>query len=348
MKTIYKLLIPLAAVLGYVMFISVTENKLEPAEGYPVWMRDTSGLYTDQTSGIIFTGYSGISKTFLTCDDVGHVSRIIVDESTLPVKISVKHLEFSAQMQEELKDFKKKDFEEISVDRENGRMFLVLEGFLFEKPDSMRFKDFEGVYEVKYNKDVMTCDTLLSIKRLEGFKPAFEHTFDNLGLEGFAVSKNYYFCGLENYAFTRTTFTDSTNIYIFDKSYNLKRTIHTSGMKISTACGLYAADDFHLYGVDRNTRQLFYIEFNPDMSVKRTETKGLDLTIPGHKNINEILGTAIESITLDDKGSIYIAIDPAKEFYKPDLYDKKKLTKEELGYFEAIIPILYKYSNPFK
>ncbi|MEO8666456.1 MAG: hypothetical protein ABI462_13275, partial [Ignavibacteria bacterium] len=104
----------------------------------------------------------------------------------------------------------------------------------------------------------------------------------------------------------------------------------------------------NLYGIDRNRLSMFYIKFNEDHSVNKVETKEMDLSIPLHRDINKIIGSAPESITFDAKGNIYVAIDPWIDFYKPDITERKRLSTEELKNFYDGVPMMYKFQNQLK
>jgi len=342
-----RVLTPLIIIIAFILFTILVNGKVEPIDGYPLWIMDSSGNHTNQTSGIYYLGTQSAKKVFLTCDDVGKINKLIIDESKTPPAIEIIEISFSNQVKDMFSNFRKKDFEGIAFNKKRNKIYLSVEGYAYDKKDPLIYKKHEGVYELSCNKDALKFDSLLTINKLKLPETIFEHTQDNVGLEGIALTENYLFFGLENCRNKFQNFTDSTFLYIIDrKTYEVK-IISTKDLKISTVCGLFAANDFEVYGIDRNARGMFRILFNPDFTVDDIETKEIDLQIPNHKDINQILGVAPESITFDEQDNIYITVDPWRDFYKPDSQDRKFLTEEEINYFKETIPIIYKFKNPF-
>jgi hypothetical protein len=347
MKNISRLFIPFIAIIIFAFVYYGEGDTLYPVDNYPVWMMDSSGNRTDQTSGLYYIGYKNGKKIFISCDDVGAIHRISLDEKNEDPVIKIDSIHFSKEAYEVIKYFRKKDFEEIVFDIKNKTVYLSVEGSEFDEIDPFKYQEVEGIYELAYNKDEFSFDTITSIRKLSLPEDIFEYTLDNISMEGFAVSDNFFFLGLENYQTELNEFTDSTILYVLNRNTNELKKINTRELRIATICGLFAVDDYTLYGVDRNARRAFYIKFNDDHSVRDFKVKDIDLSIPGHKTINMILGTSAESITLDDEGNIYIAVDPWSKFYMPDNRDKKKLSEKEINNFIDKTPILYKFKNIF-
>lgn len=348
MKHILRIIIPFIAIFVFVNFYYHESGLLKNTDNYPVWMKDASGKKTDQTSGLNFTGINDGKKIFISADDIGKINRIIVDESKNPPEVNIEEINFSDKLKELFSKFKKTDMEEIFYDSVNNKIYLSIEGHEYSSNDPEIYRKKEGIYEITFNKDILTSDTLLSIKRLDLPKEIYRYTFDNIGFEGFAATPEYFFLGLENFQTPKNEFTDSTVIYVINRKTNELHSINTRELKISSVSGLYAKDNFNLYGIDRNRRSIFYIRFNPDFSVNKSEIMILDLPIPQHSDMNKLLGTAPESITFDYDNNMYVAIDPWKDVYKTDITERKRLSKEELNNFNEFVPILYKFKNEFK
>lgn len=348
MGHLIRVFLPLIAIIVFVNLYFAHPQGLQPVGNYPIWLIDSNGIHTDQTSGLFFAGMNDGKKIFIAADDIGKIRRLSIDESINPPQVTISEIIYSDSVMTLFKKFKKVDMEEISFDSINNKILLVIEGHEYSSYDPEIYRKKEGIYEITFNKDILTFDTLLTIKRLTLPKEIYAHTFDNISFEGFSQTPEYFFIGLENYQETGNQFSDSTILYILNRKTKELKTIGTKELKITTICGLYAADDFNLYGIDRNRRSMFYIKFNPDFTVDKCEIKEMDLSVPLHRDIDKILGIAPESITFDYKGNIYVAVDPWRDFYKPDLTDKKKLSSEELKYFYDGIPIMYKFKNEFK
>ncbi len=349
MKSVFRVFLPLVVIIVFVNLYFAHPPGMQSIGNYPIWMKDTAGHYTDQTSGMCYVGEKDGKKVFVAADDIGKMRRIYADESSNPPTLEITDIYYSALVDTLFHKFKKVDMEEVAYDKSNNKIYLSIEGHEYSSKDPQIYKKKEGIYEITFNKDILTFDSLLTIKRLVLPQDIYAHTFDNIGFEGFSLTPNYYFIGLENLQTTGNDFSDSTVLYIVDrKSNELKTSIGTHDLKISTICGLYAADDHNLYGIDRNRLSMFYIKFNEDFTVQKCEIKEMDLPIPLHRDINKILGVAPESITFDAKGNIYVSIDPWKDFYKPDITERKRLSPEELKNFAEFIPIMYKFKNEFK
>ncbi|GIV45481.1 MAG: hypothetical protein KatS3mg036_0299 [Ignavibacterium sp.] len=61
----------------------------------------------------------------------------------------------------------------------------------------------------------------------------------------------------------------------------LVREISTKELGIHTICGLYAIDDYHLYGIDRNQQHFFEIVFDRDYNVIKCDLVKLELPCAG-------------------------------------------------------------------
>lgn len=348
MRHLIRVFLPLIVIIVFVKFYFANPPGMQPIGNYPIWLRDSTGRQTEQTSGLYFVGIVNGKKNFISCDDIGKINRIEIDESSaVPVPVIIP-VEFSAEVKTLFSKFKKTDMEEIAYDKSNNRILLAIEGHEYSSNDPMIYRQKEGIYEMTFNKDIYTFDTLLTIKRLPLPKEIYAYTFDNIGFEGFAVTKNFFYIGLENFQRANEQFTDSTYLYILNRATDSLKTISTREHGISSISGLYAPDDRTLYGIDRNMKQMFRIEFDEDHNIISTQRILLDLILPGHKDMANIPGIAPESITIDNDSAFYVAIDPWLSFYKPDLAQKKLLSDEDLFNFKKEVPLLYKFSNEFK
>ncbi|MEO8447701.1 MAG: hypothetical protein ABI528_09415 [bacterium] len=352
MKHVLRVFLPLIAIIVFVNLYFAHPDGIQPIDNYPIWMKDSAGMQTSQTSGLSYVGMKDGKKVFISCDDIGKINRLDIDESRIPPSITITEISFSEKVRELFAKFKKTDMEEIVYDRPNNKILLSIEGHEYSSHDPQIYRKKEGIYEITFNKDILTFDSINTIRRLDFPKELYTYTFDNIGFEGFAATENYFFIGLENYQAKvpntdRTEFTDSTVLYIYNRKTNEMKSLGTSELKITSICGLYATDDHNLYGIDRNRRSMFYIKFKDDFTVDKVESEEMDLSIPGHKEINKIIGMAPESITFDEAMNIYVTIDPWRDFYKPDLAEKKKLSNEELKNFYDGVPVMYKFENVF-
>ncbi len=342
-----RVFIPLFAIVIFVRYYFASSPTLRPIDGYPVWLRDSAENQTLQTSGFSYVGMKEGRKVFISCDDIGKVHRIEIDESGSSPKVMIFPVEYSEEVKTLFAKFKKTDMEEIMYDADNNRILLSIEGHEYSSNDPMIYRKKEGIYEIEFNKDILTFDTLLTITRLKLPEEVYAHTHDNVGFEGFSATKDYFYLGLENFQKENDQFTDSTYIYIVDRKSGALTTISTRELKISSVCGLFAKSDKIIYGVDRNMRQLFRIELDDKFGVRSVERKLMELSLPDHPEMTNP-GIAPESITFDDKDDIYVAIDPWLAFYRPDLAQRRLLSEEDLFNFRKEVPLLYKFKDELK
>jgi len=345
MRHALRVLFPLVAIIIFIKFYFGSSDEIKPIDNYPIWMKDSSGKRTIQTSGLFYVGMNEGKKIFISCDDIGKINRLSVDENINPPNIQITEISFSGQVNTLFQKFKKRDMEDIYYDSINNKILLSIEGHEYSSYDPEIYRNKEGIYEITFNKDILTFDTLITIRRMKLPQNVYAHTFENISFEGFSATKNYFFLGLENLQPKGDGFSDSTILYILNRKTNELKSITTGELEISTICGLYSVDDHNIYGIDRNRKNMFYIKFNPDFTVEKSVVKKMDLSVPMHPDMNNIIGIAPESITFDNEGNIYVATDPWKDIYKPDIEERKRLSTEELENFYTFIPMMYKFKN---
>lgn len=309
--------------------------KLYLANSYPKWLKDKNNNYSDQTSGICFIGSDKGIRYFLLADDIGHLHMLGIDDNEV---FTLKRIELSEKVSNTLKDFAKWDFEEISYDKYDKKVYLSIEG------NGENYLNEVGIYELIFkNNDIFSC-LIEDIKKID-IKPKnvlLEYVMQNIGFEGIAVDKDYMYLGLEGFEVGKL-FADSTFIYILDKkTYELKKKISTKKYKIGTICGLTTLNDRELLGVDRNKQKIFKIILDKKMNIIYFNEYDITIQIPGHNHLQYV--AAIESIALDDKSNIYCADDPWRYFYIPPSIIFDKLDKQTQENFNNYIPIIYKFN----
>ena len=95
MKNLFRIFLPLIAIIIFVNLYFIHSDIIKTADNYPIWMKDSSGNRTDQTSGLFFTGEKDGKKMFISCDDIGKINRISVDESKKPPQFEFTEIKFS-------------------------------------------------------------------------------------------------------------------------------------------------------------------------------------------------------------------------------------------------------------
>ena len=327
---------------------------MDTVRGYPIWMKDSTGFYSQQTSGLFFIGREGSKRFFLSANDNGRIDRISIDDSYITPRFDVQVLHFEVSSTAIFfQSFAKMDFEDIVYDKLTNKIFVSMEGInggndLSPPTQFATFDKTEGVYELSFNKTILDCDTLKNIRKLP--MPPITHQYinDNVGFEGMSVSDNFFYLGLENISNAKALFSDSTYLYIINRKTDDVKIISSKLFDVKSISGLCAVDDFTLCGVDRDAKKIFYIEFNPDFTIKKTDSRPFELTFPGHEDISLDRMAGMEAIALDAEGFIYTDIDPWSDLYTINFTPKIFLTQEDKYNISKRIPVMYKYKNPFK
>ncbi len=299
---------------------------------YPRWLKNST-TNSDQTSGITYLRTTGSTKEFLLADDTGFLRRLLITDDTV---FTIRTLVLSPDVQTYLKDFPKKDFEEISYDRQTGKIYLSIEG---NNPD---FKKYVGIYEITFADNSIYNDTIVSLSKLaiEPNEEFLRYTDNNIGFEGFTMDHNYFYAGLEGFQ-TGRQFADSTLLYIIGKQdLEIKKTISTRSLGIHTMCGLCAIGDGKLLVMDRNNAKLSYIEIDNDLNAKYISGIAIPPAIPGYRNLPYI--ASLESVTMDDQKNIYLVDDPWKSMFSPIKEILNQLDAVTQNNFHEYIPVIYK------
>ncbi len=323
--------------VGFYSFEVKVETKLNPLDGFPIWLKDED-KHTDQTSGITFIKSKGEEKYFLICDDIGEIYHLKLKGK----KVYLNKVKLSDKVQHKLKSFPKWDFEEIVYDKFTKKVYLSIEG------NGLNYAEEAGIYELKFKKNAVLSDEIISIEKVNfpEWSNISKYFDQNIGFEGVAVSKNRLFLGLEGFTWGEL-FLDSTVIFIIDKNSNkLIREISTKGKNIQTICGLYAINDYHILGIDRNSKNLFEINFDKSYNYNSVKIYPLNLHVP--KNSDLTYTAALESITLDDENYVFSVDDPWKKFYIPPADVLNKLNEKDAENFKDFIPLLYKFNLNLK
>jgi hypothetical protein len=174
----------------------------------------------------------------------------------------------------------------------------------------------------------------------------YKYTNENVGFEGMTITDNFFYIGLENISDLTAQFSDSTYLYVVDRKTSDVKIISSKLFDAYSVTALCAVDDYTLYGIDRDSKKIFYIKFNSDFSIKETESKPIELSLPTHPDISIDLVAGAEAIAIDNDGNIYMDIDPWSDLYRPQ-FVAGTLTEEEKNNLTKLVPILYKFKNPF-
>ncbi|MCE1189407.1 MAG: hypothetical protein LWX56_09725 [Ignavibacteria bacterium] len=305
------------------------------SSGYPRWMSNAT-YRTDQTSGMVYLRTVEGKREFLLVDDIGKIHRFFIEHDTV---FTFHSIVLSKAVQEYLKDFPKWDFEEVTYDKYTNKIYMSIEG---NKP---RIKETVGIYELGFKGGDIFSDTIESIKKVP-VKPEatfLEYVEDNIGYEGMAVDENYLYLGLEGFAYN-IDFGDSTFLYVADKKdYTIQRKISTKDLGIRTICGMYATGNRQLLIIDRNSRVLHYVAFDKNFAVTEHHKVTLKPAIPGYVQFE--YNAALESVTSDEAGNIYLADDPWKSHYKPAAKIFNQLDENTQNNFIRFVPVIYKLEH---
>ena len=306
--------------------------KKDPA--YPRWLK-SGDINTEQTSGACFLGLDKDgNKNFLLADDIGKIHHFKIRDDTL---FSFSPVFFGENAKAFLDTFPKWDFEEIVYDKYSGSIFLSIEG---NNPDPQKYV---GIYKLLFKNNDVYSDSILEIERLH-FKPEklfIKYTANNIGYEGLAVDKDYFYLGLEGFE-DSGVFADSTFLFIADKkNLKIKKQINSKPFGIHTICGLYSDKDKSVFGVDRNSKKFFHFSFDDSLKVKNYGITDIPINIPDYPEYSYV--AALESVSMDNDRNVYFIDDPWKTFYVPPKEVTEKLDSSTVNNFKKFIPIIFKF-----
>ena len=124
---------------------------------------------------------------------------------------------------------------------------------------------FHGIFELKFKDNNIFQDSVVELEKLNFTPNKFFHNYlePNTGYEGLAVDEKFFYLGLESILTSEGSFIGYTIIRIADKnSLEIVKEISTEGLDITTVCGLYSDENYSLWGIDRNHRQVFKLLFD--------------------------------------------------------------------------------------
>ncbi len=301
---------------------------------YPRWLTG-NGYHTEQTSGITYIGSNNDNENFfLLADDIGKIHRMKITNDN---SFSFTSICFGEEVLWYFHDFPKLDFEEITFDKFTGNIYLSIEG------NEDNYNDFVGIYKVSFINNDPFNNSIEKIRKLniQPESELYKYTQWNIGYEGLGVDSNYLYLGLEGLVKDKE-FADSTIIYVVDKdNLTILKKISTKELGIHSIGGLYADNNFNLWGVDRNNRRLFRIELSEDLEIIDTTSWKLKPTIPGYPEIDYV--GSFESITFDNDSNIYMVDDPWREYFIPPDDALVKLDSQTISNFNNYIPIIFRY-----
>jgi hypothetical protein len=317
-------------------FFTKAQNEnitLLPDEKYPLWLK-TDQASTNQTSGIAFIKSEYDKKYFLLADDIGFINLLTIKSDSI---FSIENILFVDSAELYFSNFPKKDFEEITYDKNSGDVYLSVEG------NGENFNDYVGIYKLIFKNNDVLSRQVISIEKMI-YAPAdvfYKHTSWNIGYEGFALDDNCFYLGLEGFL-NNYQFADSALIIIADKSdLNIIKKISTKSFGVHTICGLFSDENYSLWGIDRNNRTIFHFLFDENFDIEKFSKYDCSTTIPGYHDLNYL--PSFEGITLDDDGDVYIIDDPWKEVFVPQQHILDQLDSETINNFKQYIPTIFKY-----
>jgi hypothetical protein len=319
-----------------ISFFTKAQNEnitLLPDEKFPLWLK-TDQSSTNQTSGIAFIKSEYDKKYFLLADDIGFINLLTIKSDSI---FSIENILFTESAELYFSNFPKKDFEEITYDKNSGDVYLSVEG------NGENFNDYVGIFKLIFKDNDVLSKQIISVEKMI-YIPAdvfYKYTSWNIGYEGFALDDNYFYLGLEGFL-NNYQFADSALIFIAHKSdLSIIKKISTKNFGVHTICGLFSDEDYSLWGIDRNNRTIFHILFDENFDIEKFSKYDCSTTIPGYHNLNYL--PSFEGITLDDEGNLYIVDDPWKEVFVPQQHILDQLDNETINNFKQYIPIIFKY-----
>lgn len=312
-----------------------TGLKIHPVENYPRWLMND--VYkTNQTSGMTFLREKDDgTMEFLLADDIGKGHRLFIQDDTL---FSFSEIKFSDEVIDYLVDFPKLDFEEILYDKYTGDVYLTIEG------NGEGHLLYHGIYKLKFKDNDIFQDSVVELEKLE-FTPQemfYSNLSPNIGYEGFAADKNYFYLGLETILTPEGEFSSHTIIRIADKnSLTIVKEISTENIDISTVCGLYSDENFSLWGIDRNHRKVFKLLLDEYFNIVDLDFLDIKTVVPKYNHF-EYVGS-LESISIVSEKFLFLVDDPWHTFFIPPNEILNQLDISTINNFNKFIPVIHKF-----
>lgn len=302
-------------------------------ENYPRWLRNTD-YRTDQTSGIAFIGRDENKvSTFLLADDLGKIHHLKMENDT---SFSFSPVYFTPAIDTFFTDYPKIDFEEIWFDKHTNSVYLSIEG------NGKTPLKYTSIFKLNFKDGNIFSDSITAIQKLD-INPSeqfYRYIKNNLGFEGAAVDENYFYFGFEGF-FENGIFGDSTIMYVVNKkNLQIVKEINTKSLGIHTICGLYSDENYSLFGIDRNNKNLFHLQFDEELEVKNYALNTVLTSIPGYPEYDYVV--SIESLTMDDSGNLFLVDDPWRNFFIPPGEILQKLDEKTVQNFKDFVPVIYK------
>ena len=253
------------SIIIIILFSSLLTAQVEnisllPDNNYPLWLK-TKQARTDQTSGIAFIKSECNVKYFFLADDIGKIHLLKIKDDT---SFTITSIPFSDSVQQFIDKLPKADFEEIIYDSSEKEFYLSIEG------NGKDFKKYVGIYKIVFKGSEIENYKIASLQKTI-FTPQekfLQFTDKNIGYEGVAIDENYFYLGLEGFTNNRL-FADSTLIFIarkFDKE--IIKVISTKNIGVHTISGLFSDENYSIWGIDRNNRKIFHINFDKELNIK--------------------------------------------------------------------------------
>jgi len=312
-----------------------TRIKISPIKNYPRWLKNDV-YQTSQTSGITFLCKSDDSSSqFLLADDIGKIHRLFIKDDTL---FYFSEIKFSSAVTQYFSDFPKLDFEEIFFDKFCDDVYLTIEG------NGEEYLLYHGIYRLNFKDSDIYQDSVISIEKLV-FQPQEMFTRNlrqNIGYEGFTADENYFYLGLENVQTLDGNFSGYSVIRIADKkSLEIIKEISTESIGLATICGLYSDENFSLWGIDRNHRKVFKLNFDEYFNVAGINFFEIKTVIPAYDSF-EYVGS-LESITVTSDKFLFMVDDPWNTYFIPPNEILNQMDETTRENFKKFIPVIYKF-----
>jgi hypothetical protein len=330
-------------IIKFLIFLTITsftftlpqskEIDLIPDEDYPLWIKQDE-IHSNQTSGITFIKEENCKRYFLIADDIGDLHSLVIDHQN---NLELNSITFSDSVQSFISQLPKADFEEITFDQHTKSFYLSIEG------NGKEYQNHVGIYKIEFTSGDIPFTEVTKLSKIN-FEPEdlfLKYTKPNIGYEGFAVDENYFYLGLEGFT-ENYQFADSAVIFIAIKSENkIIKEISTKDLNIHTICGLFSDQNYSLWGIDRNKRKIFHINFDENFEIIDFNTYDCATNIPGYKEYN--YNPSFESITIDSSGFLYLVDDPWREAFIPSEDILNKLDEQTVKNFKELIPTIFRY-----
>ncbi len=313
--------------------------ELVPRAGWPVWLKDyRQGTRTYETSGLAYAGRDDDGNhCFFLADDIGFLRFCRVKEPGC--ELHLEDVGFHPSFLDSLAGIDALDFEALALDppatlRDTLRGLLTLEGRGQDPRKGTR------LIRIQLSRGEPGWQVTYLGNALADNRYWLDSTGSNRGLEGVAITEDFFYLGLETIERASNFNIDGTVLFIYDRRAERISAHRTDSFGIYSICGLAARGDTVTVVLDRNRQSLDVLCWDAEERGRLLSCHRFPLDLPAPDGLRYGV-PSVEGVAIDDEGDIWCVTDPWHGHYQAIGAAPESL----LVYLAAEIPMLYRYDG---